>query len=249
MGLSLAAGTAPPPNRRSSLSDTVFESLKTKILSGDYGKDSLLPTQEELARGFGVSRTVMRDAFHKLSSLGFIEIRQGKGSFVRSAQPISIVSAVPLVQNNFKMEESWIQDLMEARYYLEQSIVRLAAARISAEEIAVLEENVAAMGKAVRAGDTPAFAAIDLVFHEKLAEVCGNKILQQTVGAIRGVMRNFFDAFSKTPGVAPRALAYHRDIFAAVRAKNPGRAARSMKEHLADICINLKKNYDINVLL
>ncbi|MDR1931931.1 MAG: FadR family transcriptional regulator [Spirochaetales bacterium] len=235
--------------RRSNLADTVFENLKEAILCGDYGKDSLLPTQEELARSFGVSRTVMRDAFHKLSSLGFIEIRQGKGSFVRSTQPISIVPAVSLIQNNFKMEEPWIRDLMEARYYLEQSIVRLAAARILPGDITALQENVARMAEAVSAGDMPAFAAIDLVFHERLSEVCGNKILQQTVGAIRGVMKNFFDGFSRTPGVAPRALVYHRDILKAVRVKNPAAAARAMKAHLADISINLKKNYGINVLL
>jgi GntR family transcriptional repressor for pyruvate dehydrogenase complex len=235
--------------RRANLADTVFEKLKEKILSGGYEQDSLLPTQENLARQFGVSRTVMRDAFHKLSSLGFLEIRQGKGSFVRSAHPISIVALAPRIQNNFKMETPWIQDLMEARYYIEQSIVRLAAVRISAADLTVLGENVERMGGAVTRGDIPAFAAIDLVFHEKLAQISGNKILQQTVGAIHGVMKNFFHGFSKTPEVAPRALAYHRDIYAALRAKDPEKAEQSMKAHLGDIIINLKKNYNIDVPL
>jgi DNA-binding FadR family transcriptional regulator len=105
------------------------------------------------------------------------------------------------------------------------------------------------MGAAVSSGDIPAFAAVDLVFHEKLAEVCGNKILQQTAGAIHGVMKNFFNGFSKTPGVAPRALAYHRDILAAVRSRNSDAASKAMKDHLADISINLKKNYRIVVFL
>jgi DNA-binding FadR family transcriptional regulator len=235
--------------RRSNLADTVFESLKQKILHGDYQRDSLLPTQEELAREFGVSRTVMRDAFHKLSSLGFIEIRQGKGSFVRSAQPISIITSIPLVQN-FKMEAAWIQDLMEARYYLEQSIVRLAAARISREDIDYLKDNVGLMEAAVRDKDMPAFTAIDLLFHEKLAEACENKILMQTLNAIRGVMKNFFDGLSHIPGVAPHSLGFHREIFQAVNAKKPEAAAQAMKNHLNDICNNfLKKNYGIDILL
>jgi DNA-binding FadR family transcriptional regulator len=62
-------------------------------------------------------------------------------------------------------------------------------------------------------------------------------------------MKDFFNGFSKTPGVAPRALACHRKILAAVRNANPNAASRAMKEHLADISINLKKNYAIDVFL
>jgi DNA-binding FadR family transcriptional regulator len=241
MGVSVAG-------RRANLADTVFDKLKQRILTGDYAKDSLLPTQEDLAREFGVSRTVMRDAFHKLSSLGFIEIRQGKGSFVRSAQPISIVSSIPLVQD-FKMEAAWIKDLMEARYYLEQSIVRLAAARICADGIAFLEQNVSRMDQAVRGGDEEGFVVQDLEFHEKLAEICGNKILKQTLGAIRGAMKNFFEGLSKIVAVPPRSLAYHRDILEAVRAKDPDAAVLVMRKHMKDVISNLKKNYDIDIRL
>jgi DNA-binding FadR family transcriptional regulator len=241
MGLS-AAG------RRANLADTVFDNLKERILTGGYAQDSLLPTQEELAREFGVSRTVMRDAFHKLSSLGFIEIRQGKGSFVRSAQPISIVSSIPLVQN-FKMEAAWIKDLMEARYYLEQSIVRLAAARICTSGLSFLEQNVSLMEEAVRSGDNAGFVVQDLEFHEKLAEICGNKILKQTLGAIRGAMKNFFEGLSKIAAVPPHSLVYHRDILEAVRAKNPDAAALVMREHMRDVIRNLKENYAIDIRL
>ena len=215
-------------------------------MSGEYEREKLLPTQEELSARFGVSRTVMRDAFHKLSSLGLIEIRQGKGSFVRSANPLFIVSSI---LSAFRMDASWIQDLMEARYYIEQSIIRLAAVRITDEDLGILGENVEQMETAVAAGNIEAFARIDLDFHQKLAEFSRNKVLQRTLDAIREIMRNFFEGFSKTPGVAPQALEYHREIYRALRARDPESAERKLKEHLGDIIFNLKQNYNIDVLL
>jgi len=232
--------------RRANLADTVFEKMKAGILSGEYEQGKLLPTQEALARHFGVSRTVMRDAFHKLSSLGLVEIRQGRGSSVRSTNPMSIMSSMLAA---FNMDASSIRDLMEARYYLERCIIRLAAARIEDSDLDILGANVDLMDRTVKAGDIQAFAAIDLEFHEKLAEISGNKILQRTLVVIRGMMKNFFDGFSKTPGVAPRAVDYHKAIFAALRERDPDLAESMLKEHLGDIISNLKKNYDIDVVL
>lgn len=243
VGVGLASG------RRANLADTVFGKLKEEILAGGFAQDALLPTQEELALRFGVSRTVMRDAFHKLSSLGFIEIRQGKGSFVRSSAPISIVSVVPSLHSSFTMDDSWIQDLMEARYYLEVSIARLAAKKVSSGGLAFLEENVARMEEAVHSGDSAAFISCDLEFHEKLAEICGNHILKQTLTAIRGAMKSFFAGLSKIPSVPSRSLAYHKALYKAIVSRDAEKASSVMKAHMANVISNLKKNYNIDVLL
>ena len=232
--------------RRTNLADMVFDKMKERILSGEYEQGRLLPTQEDLARAFGVSRTVMRDAFHKLSSLGLIEIRQGRGSSVRSTNPLSIMSSLLA---SFNMDAASIRDLMEARYYLEQCIIRLAAVRITEEDLDLLGANVDLMEKAVASGDIQAFAAIDLEFHEKLAEISQNQVLQRTLLVIRGMMKNFFDGFSKTPDVAPRAVGYHKEIYRALKARDPELAERKLREHLADISVNLKKSYGIEVLL
>ena len=56
----------------------VFETLKEKILAGTFEDGDRLPPQEELCQNFGVSRTVLMGALHKLSSLGLIESYQGR---------------------------------------------------------------------------------------------------------------------------------------------------------------------------
>jgi len=239
-----AGGMVAPIVKRTNLSSMVFEEMKNRIFSGSYREGSILPTQDILAREFGVSRTVMRDAFHKLSSLGLVESQQGRGSFVRGSNPVTVMSSV---MEAFKMDEASVQDLMQARYYIEQIIVRLAAVRVTDEEIVYLRHNVEAMEKAVLGGDLQSFSTIDLDFHQKLGDISQNLVLHRILTIIREMMKNFFDGFSKTPGVVPRAVMYHQDICRAMTERNPDLAERKMREHLADIIVNLEKNYGIKV--
>lgn len=232
--------------KRTNLSNIVFEEMKKRIFAGTYKEGVILPTQDVLAKEFGVSRTVMRDAFHKLSSLGLVESQQGRGSFVRNSSAVNVMSSV---LESFKMDEASIQDLMQARFYIEQIIARLAASKASEEELNYLRENVEAMEKAVLAGDLQTFVSVDLDFHQKLSEISQNLVLHKILSIIREMMKNFFDGFSKTPGVVPRAVMYHQDIYRALQERDADRAEQKMKEHLKDIIINLEKNYKIKVVI
>ncbi len=238
--------SAAPIVKRTNLSNMVFEAMKSRIFSGGYKEGSLLPTQDVLAKEFGVSRTVMRDAFHKLSSLGLVESQQGRGSFVKSSSAVTVMSSV---MESFKMDEASVQDLMQARYYIEQIIVRLAATRVTDDELVYLKENVVQMEKAVLRGDIQGFATVDLEFHQKLGEISQNLVLHKLLTIIREMMKNFFDGFARTPGVVPRAVMFHQDICRALADRDPEAAERKMREHLADIMGNLEKNYKIKVVL
>ena len=58
--------------------------LREGIESGRYKPGAALPTEEELARDYHVSRVTVRRALGELASAGFIERRQGSGTFVRN---------------------------------------------------------------------------------------------------------------------------------------------------------------------
>lgn len=69
----------------------VFLVLRERIESQRYAAGEMLPSEEELVRLFGVSRTTVRNALAALEQAGFIERRQGVGTFVRD-----IGAAAPL---------------------------------------------------------------------------------------------------------------------------------------------------------
>ena len=64
----------------------IEQDLASSIASGALAPGSQLPSEEELVRKYGVSRTTVRKAIQELERLELIEIRRGKGTFVREAK-------------------------------------------------------------------------------------------------------------------------------------------------------------------
>ena len=54
---------------RDSISDQVFVQMKEQILEGEWKPGEKIPSENELARQFGVSRVTVRNALQKLSAL------------------------------------------------------------------------------------------------------------------------------------------------------------------------------------
>jgi GntR family transcriptional regulator len=74
-----------PQSMNTPLYRTVYDSLKARILAGDYPPDVALPSESRLVHDYGVSLITVRRALHELVLDGLIERRQGVGSFVREA--------------------------------------------------------------------------------------------------------------------------------------------------------------------
>ena len=69
--------------KRTSVSEQIFAILKGKIASGEWKDGQKIPSENELAAQFGVSRMSARNAVQRLSALGLLETRPGDGTFVR----------------------------------------------------------------------------------------------------------------------------------------------------------------------
>jgi GntR family transcriptional repressor for pyruvate dehydrogenase complex len=65
-----------------SLSDKVARDLLQKIESGESPPGTKLPTEPELSKQFGVSRTVVREAISRLKNEGMVDSQQGSGVYV-----------------------------------------------------------------------------------------------------------------------------------------------------------------------
>ena len=74
--------------RPGALYQQVAAAIREAILSGEFEPDSLLPSEAQLMTRYGVSRPTVRNAIAALRAEGLIDVRHGKGSFVRaSGQP------------------------------------------------------------------------------------------------------------------------------------------------------------------
>jgi GntR family transcriptional regulator len=70
----------------------IADRLRSHVLDGTLGQGSRLPSETELIEMFGASRGTARQALAVLRAEGLIEVRQGKGAFVRARPPIRRVA-------------------------------------------------------------------------------------------------------------------------------------------------------------
>ena len=214
------------------LSRGLFEQLADEIKSGRLAPGARLPTEQELTRAAGVSRTVVREAVAALRAEGLVITRQGVGAFV-SAEP----QRAP-----FRLEPERMQSLgdilnvMELRLGVEIESAGLAAERAGKAQV----RAIGAALEAIERASTQGKAAVDedLAFHRAVAEATGNPEFARFLQFIGRhlIPRRTVSALPERMGGRRAYLAIiqeeHRRIFGAIRSGD-GRAARdAMRRHL-----------------
>ena len=159
-----------PAQPRANLSQKISNRLRGMVHSGELAPGDQLPTELELTRTHGVSRTVIREAIAALRSEGLVIARQGSGVFV--AQSNSMGSR--LAKINFEPEKlSSIIEVLELRAAVESEAAALAAERRSPAELARIRECHRAVAKAMENGEPGEME--DFTLHLAIAESTHNK--------------------------------------------------------------------------
>ena len=153
------------PLRKHSLADTLAQRLQRRIAAGKFRTGERLPTESELMRMFGVGRSTVREAVRMLSDRGFLNVRQGAGTFV--AAP---AASDALVEQRLRRAD--IRELDEVRK--------------------ILESLLAQRGAAAEAGDLERCIAADIAFHAAIAEATHNEILSELYRTTTGHLQKGF---------------------------------------------------------
>ncbi len=233
-----------PQFKQGNLVDQVFESLRTEIVSGRMQQGQRFPPQDILARNLGVSRTVIREAQKKLSSLGLVKCEQGRGTFVSAPDSHQLLD--PML-SSLTLDKASTRELLEARYHMENVVARLAASRATACDVDRLEKIVAAMRTSAEDGDLAAFSRHDNAFHRELADISKNGLLRRILSTLWDLNYCFLMTFTRTAGAIERAITYHQCILDAVAKNDPALAERQMTSHMQDIIKSVKRHYDLDM--
>ena len=158
--------------RKSSAPEMVAEQILDQIKSGDLAPGDRLPPQRELATLFGVGRSSVREAINALAVMGYLDVAQGRGTYIKGDLPDADIS---LAQFDAALKAGSILDLMDVRELLECRSARLAADRAEDAKIKVLAAALKGMQQC--AEDYESFLEADMQFHRALAEASENQIL------------------------------------------------------------------------
>ena len=205
----------------------VVNHVRSLIENGTLQPGDKIPPERELARSLKISRASLRTGIGYLAAMGVMKIRHGVGTFVADGPPdfgkasLSLMGALHGFQ-------TW--QMFEARIILERSLAALAAERGKEEHHAAMSEEVAEMFATL---ETPVDYLIhDVLFHRIISQASGNPILATLMETVTSAL---YDQRRKTVERSHdlrESAEMHRDIFRAIRGRNPAEARRLMEQHL-----------------
>ncbi len=216
------------PIKRPSVSEQVCDQIKEHLFAGRWKPGEKIPTENDLARSFGVSRLTIREALMRLTSLGFLESRFGAGTYVKEITPgLNLSPIVPIAY----LDSKSLLDVIEYRLVVEVRTAGLVAERATPADIAVLEENLATMAR--HQTDPRRFAEEDLNFHLELAKITRNSLLIETQNIIRSILSQAMFAAILQRGT--QGLISHRKIIDTIKTGDPKAAMNVMEEHITRV--------------
>ncbi len=215
--------------KRARFSDDIYGRIFGRIVAGELNVGDKLPSENELAEQFNVSRPVVREALMRLRADGVVTAHQGLGSFV-SAQPESRLKSLSAADNVAEYLRC-----QEVRIALEGEAARLAAIRRTDAQMDAIDATHQRF--AASADDGRINAEEDLAFHRAIADAANNEffvsVLDSTHEAMSGFMRLTISLTrSGSARRAQKVLEEHTAIVEAIRARDGDRARVAMQFHL-----------------
>jgi len=207
----------------------VAQLLSREIDAGQVNPGSRLPTEQQLAERFGVSRNVVREAIAQLRADGIVEARQGVGAFVLAPEQRM---AIRIDGNALKDAEN-MQQLFELRRLLESEAAALAASRRSQEHLDTIKAALDRMGGEERWEEGSIEA--DLAFHREIARSTGNSYIHTFISFVcEQIRRSIYYARMTNPlhDLVEVNVGEHVRIYEALVAGDPVAAGNAMAAHI-----------------
>lgn len=203
--------------------------LSREIASGRLQAGERLPTENDMARRFGVSRNVIREAVSQLRADGVVQARQGVGAFVLAPERRSAIRIdIDELKDSANMER-----LFELRRILETESAALAASRCDDAALRSIKTALDRMSGEERWEDGSIEA--DLAFHREIAQSTGNDFIHTFVCFICERIRKSIHYARQTNPLQKLIeinVGEHVEIYRALEAHDPVAAREAMRSHI-----------------
>lgn len=211
----------------------VEEQLRQAVGSGELKPGDKLPSEPDLAKLFGVSRSTVREALRSLASSGLVRKTPGSGggTFVRDFDSdqlgATMSDTMGLLLQIGEIDQDEVAYVREA---LEAPACRLAALNRTDADLARLRELVDSEKSTTV--DDEIVVDLDASFHGCVAQASGNRLLYAFIQAMHNVARPV-DRLALSEEVGRRTVKQHIAIYKAIESQDPNAAEDAILEHLS----------------
>jgi DNA-binding GntR family transcriptional regulator len=207
---------------KKSLSEKVYQRIKTKIIEGVLKEGNKI-TEQEITNYIGVSKTPVREALQRLIVEGFI--------IMNSNQRMTIK----------KIFIKDIEELYQLRMVLDELAVRLIAEKITKKEIEKFNKIILKMDYFADKDDILKYAENATKFHNLIMHISKNKQLQQIYNNLEEKSYRYRIKSLKVHGRIKSSLKEHKKIVEALSTGNKEQALQLSQEHINNVFKNILK--------
>lgn len=201
------------PRPGEGLGDLAARVLRDAIRAGDIVSGEHL-READVARWLDISRTPVREAFHRLVSEGLLVTGPWNGAMV------------------VELDQQRLVELYAVREALEGAAGRLAAQHASKAEIMNLF-RISESEEAAK-NDPDRLVVINAELHQAIYSATHNRYLLQSLNAIADTLGLLRHSTFVIPGSASQAHREHLDILRAIRDGDPAKAERLARRHVSN---------------
>ena len=221
--------------KKKSTLEVIVQQIKDQIKKGILKPGEKLPSERKLAELLGVSRASVREAIQALAFSGYLEVIQGKGTYI-----LEMATKYDEIVNFFSGFSNYSLDyLMEARIMLEGEFARLAALNATQEEIDIIEKI---FNEIAKSKNLNSFVVKDLEFHLTIAKATHNPFMNGLMKIIGEMLYKETQKIIKiSKDTRVNTIETVRNLVQAIKQRNAEQAKELMVEHIKNIRVSLKK--------
>ena len=200
-----------PPLRRA---EAIRQDLEHLIITGAFADGERLD-ETRLAARFSVSRTPLREALQMLAASDLVELLPRRGAYVRYPGVLDLLQ------------------MFEVMAELEGMCARLAARRLTDDDLKALQRADTACEASLQKGDADAYYKENEHFHNLLYAASGNGFLASEARRLQKRLHPFRRMQLRLRGRMQQSLHEHRTIIAALANGDAAAAERALRDHVS----------------
>jgi GntR family transcriptional repressor for pyruvate dehydrogenase complex len=212
------------PVEKQNISDVVYYKMLNMIVEGQWQQGSMIPSENELREAFSVSRDTVRQAVHRLSALGILRSRQGKGTYV---EKIDTGFYLNLLVPAVFLDEGDSISILEFMKSIQVESVRIVCQRATDKEISALADYLSRMKIA---NDYNSYFEYDMGYHNYLVQLTGNHLFIKSVEIVERMLHVYLRDIVAFHG-SGMSIQQHENCFHALQEHNVDKAVGIMVEH------------------
>ncbi|WP_299685213.1 GntR family transcriptional regulator [uncultured Tateyamaria sp.] len=192
----------------------IAKTLEQSVVAGEF-RDGERLDELKLAEQFHVSRTPIREALQVLVTSGMAEQIPRRGVFIRQPGPVELM------------------EMFETMAELEAVCVRLAATRMTDDDLDALAQANERCQQAINDDDPDRYYAENETFHQIIYRGSANRFLEKQARHLQSRLKAYRRIQLHFRGRLKQSMSEHSDILSALKAGDADRAAEVLRDHVA----------------